>query len=295
MNGRERGFLLLTSHLGDPQRRPLTQAQLRKLARRASGMAPPIQQRELEIKDIMALGYGPAEAQRIWALLSSQGELNRYLERGTKADCIVLTRISPGYPDILRMRLGSDCPGCLWAKGDLTLLGKPAVALVGSRDLLPENRAFAEEVGKQAARQGYVLISGNARGADKEAQKACLEEGGSVISIVADALEKHPLRNRVLYLSEDSFDAAFTATRALSRNRLIHCMGQKTFVAQCSFGTGGTWDGTVQNLRHRWNDVFCYADGSDAVDDLIRMGATGVDFSQLEDLSALTKDQQCLF
>ena len=32
MNGKERGFLLLTSHLGDPERKPLTVAQFRQLA-----------------------------------------------------------------------------------------------------------------------------------------------------------------------------------------------------------------------------------------------------------------------
>ena len=45
---RERGFLLLTSHLGDPQRRPLTTAQLRTLADRVRYARQPQEDRELE-------------------------------------------------------------------------------------------------------------------------------------------------------------------------------------------------------------------------------------------------------
>ena len=41
MNAREEGFLLLTSHLGDPDRKPLTTAQLRTLWARVRGMDAP--------------------------------------------------------------------------------------------------------------------------------------------------------------------------------------------------------------------------------------------------------------
>ena len=100
--------------------------------------------------------------------------------------CHPISRVGEEYPQSIHNRLGLDAPGCLWSRGDLELLQKPAVALVGSRDLAPDNLAFAKEVGRQAARQGYVLVSGNARGADRAAQDSCLEAGGEVIAIVAD-------------------------------------------------------------------------------------------------------------
>ena len=94
-----------------------------------------------------------------------------------------------------------DAPGTLWIKGDITLLFEKAVSLVGSRELKHMNLDFAQEAGRQAALQGYVLISGNARGADRAAQDACLEAGGQVISVVADSLQNQPLTENVLYLS----------------------------------------------------------------------------------------------
>jgi predicted Rossmann fold nucleotide-binding protein DprA/Smf involved in DNA uptake len=240
LNSREKGFLLLTSHLGDPERKVLTVAQLRDLAGRAKDLDITDPNRNMQIADLVRLGYAPDMAQRILRLLDDKELLEYYLHRGARQGCQVLTRVSDGYPMQVRAKLGLDSPGCLWAKGDITLLGRPSVSAVGSRDLRKANRDFAREVGVQAAKQGYVLVSGNARGADTVAQEACLAAGGCVISVVADALEKQPLRERVLYLSEDSFDCGFTPQRALSRNRVIHSFSSKTFVSQCAEATGGT-------------------------------------------------------
>lgn len=290
MTGAEQGFLLLTSHLGDPEQKILTISQLRKLAQRVRMMHPEDQNRDLCPEDLHVLGYDQPMTERILQLLSRQEQLHWYLQKAVKASCLPITRISEQYPVRLRKALGDDSPGCLWAKGDVSLLDMPAVSVVGSRELREENAAFAREAGKQAALQGYVLVSGNARGADRQAQESCLQWGGRVISIIADRLEQYPARENVLYLSEDGFDLDFTSQRALSRNRLIHAMGSKTFVAQCTYGKGGTWNGTQQNLRYGWSPVFCFADKSRAAAELMQMGAQPVQIGQLSDLSALTSD-----
>jgi len=295
LTGAERGFLLLTSHLGDPERRPLSVAQLRTLSQRVGNLSFPAEERELERKDLAALGYSEAEAERILKLLSEEAVLDDYLRRAAAADCVPLVRGSACYPAIVRIRLGLDSPGCLWARGDLSLLKKPCVALVGSRDLREDNRAFAEEVGRQAALQGLVLVSGNARGADRTAQDACLAAGGRVICVVADRLTDHPIHPSILYLSEDCFDLDFTAVRALSRNRVIHCLPGKTFIAQCTFGKGGTWEGTVRNLRFGWSGVFCFNDGSRSAKEFEQMGAVPVTGVQLADIRSLRNAAVNLF
>ena len=103
----------------------------------------------------------------------------------------------------------------------------------------------------------------------------------------ADELNKQIAQENVLYLSEDSFDLPFSSIRAHSRNRVIHALGEKTFVAQCNFGAGGTWDGTAKNLQKNWSPVFCFADGSAAVAELVELGAAAVDQEQLADFAAL--------
>lgn len=287
MNPREQGFLLLTSHLGDASRKVLTVAQMRVLTGCVRASQSIHEDRPIVPEDLMAMGYNRPSAERIVSLLSEGERMMAYAQRGIRMGCIPITRISDGYPQLLHKRLSLDTPGVLWAKGDVTLLNQPAVALVGSRDLRAENAAFAREVGIQAAKQGYVLISGNARGADREAQDACLAAGGRVISIVADSLEKQTLRQNVLYLSEDSYDLSFSTLRALSRNRLIHCMGQLTVVAQCRLERGGSWDGAVNNLRAHWSPLCCFSDGSEAAKALEDRGATPVTMQQLGNLQQL--------
>lgn len=291
MTGREDGFLLLTSQLGNPDRKALTPAQIRLLAQRVRQMDVEQPERDLTEEDLIALGYGREEARRIVALLSERELLEYYCLQARKSGCEVLTRVTEGYPRRIRRQLGLDSPGSLWAKGDVSLLNQPAIALVGSRDLMPQNELFAREVGRQAAIQGYVLVSGNARGADKAAQDACLAAGGKVISIVADMLSGHKQRDHILYLSEDGFDLPFSAQRAISRNRCVHSQGQMTLIAQCGYKQGGTWDGTVKNLRFDWSPVRCFRDGSPAMELLIQMGAEPVEMKQLSDFSALQERQ----
>lgn len=295
MNPREAGFLLLSSQLGDPGRRPLTTAQLRVLADRAWQLDVSDMDRQLTEKDLLSLGYGSDMAQRILRLLGDMELLEHYVRHGAKYGCVPITRVSEGYPMRMRRVLGLDSPGILWAKGDLSLLGRPAVSLVGSRELCEKNREFAAEVGRRAAQQGFVLVSGNARGADRTAQEACLCAGGKVISVVADELAKLPAGEGVLYLSEDSYDLEFSAQRAISRNRVIHTMSDRVFVAQCSLKSGGTWDGTVKNLRFGWSKVFCFRDGSESAVLLQQMGAETLGVDDLGTLENLEETEKTLF
>ncbi len=295
MTGAQRGFLLLCSSLGDPQRKPLTPAQLRELTRRVGQMPPPEEDRPLAAKDLTALGYSQEEAGRILSLLAQEDVLEYYLEKARKAGCVPVTKADGCYPQELKDRLGGEAPGSLWAKGDLSLLEGQKIALIGSRDLQEDNEAFAREVGYQAARQGYVLLSGNARGADSVAQQAALAAGGAVISVIPGSLAQIPSQSNVLYLAQDHFDAPFHAARALSRNRIIHALAKKVFVAQCTLEKGGTWEGTVRNLKKGYSPVFCLDDGSQGARCLLDMGAVPVTGEELQDFSRLKAAGASLF
>ena len=288
MTGPEQGFLLLTSSLGDPDRKPLSVAQFRALAKRVLAAEREISSRDLQIDDLVKLGYDPVMAERIFGLLSGTNQLREYLRRSEACDCYPITRLNPIYPEPVRRRLRVDSPGVLWAKGDVTLIGRPAVAVIGSRELNETNRAFAEEAGRQIAKQGYVLVSGNARGADRIAQRASLEAGGQVISVVADSLQKQPLIRNVLWISLDDFDQAFSAQRALHRNHVIHTMGSLTIAAQCTLEKGGTWNGILANLKYGWNPVCMFDDQSDAAKELENRGVQIIGMNQLQDLAALS-------
>lgn len=295
MRPAEKGFLLLTSFLGNPERRPLSVAQFRTLALRVRESDFRGVSRELTCTDIMGLGYSEEMARRIVNLMGEEQLLERYLRDAEKCGCTALSRISEGYPEVLNKHLGLDSPGCLWVKGNLKLLNTPMISLVGSRDIRTPNKAFAREVGERAAELGMTLVSGNARGADRIAQTACLENGGNVVCVVADTLLDKRADERILFLSEDGYELEFSPQRALSRNRVIHALGEKTFVAQTDLGIGGTWDGSVKNLKNHWSPLFCFNDGSDAAVELQQMGATLVTNEALQDIRNLQPDVLTFF
>ena len=134
----------MTSFLGDPERKPLTIPQFRKLTKLASAMEKPNQQRDLTEADLLSIGCDRSMARKVLQLLEQEELLRYYLHDGAMAGCKPLTRISQGYPARLRRVLGAEAPGTLWYKGNLALLNAPSVSVVGSRELHSENRAFAE-------------------------------------------------------------------------------------------------------------------------------------------------------
>ena len=145
------GYLLLSSKFGDPDRRPLTTAQLRILAQRAAYLPQSGGSEALTLEHLLAAGVEKQLAEKTLVLLDDTLQLNAYLSRARRTGCTPITRANPGYPVALRKRLGLEAPGCLWAKGNLDILSMPSVSLVGSRALKERNRRFAREVGIQAA------------------------------------------------------------------------------------------------------------------------------------------------
>ena len=294
MTGPEAGFALLCCGLGT-QRKPLTTLQFRTLSRRVY-----ISQREevggqVEFGTLKRLNYSDAMAQRIVDLLAEEELLRRYEDRAMANDIVLKTRISVNYPVRLLQVLGQTAPPMLCMKGELGLLNTPCVSLVGNRDLDVDGVAFAKAAGAACAKQGFTLVSGGARGADRVAQDACLKEGGSVICLVADGLlDKRPNGN-VLYISESDFDRPFSPERALSRNRLIHSMGSRVLVARASRKRGGTWKGVCENLKNDYSPVFLRDDGSEAAKALLEKGANPVTVGELGDLENLFPGQISLF
>ena len=144
----------------------------------------------------------------------------------------------------------------LFCAGNLELLDTECVSLVGSRKLRTPGRQFARTLGQRAAEQGFTYVSGGAAGADTEGFCGAMGAGGRAVLFLADSLlgrmkrlRRELAAGRLLLISEQGCDLSFSAQRAHSRNRLIHAMGRKVFVAQSDYGSGGTWSGTVENLK----------------------------------------------
>ena len=277
MTAAEEGVLLLCCRLGDPNCKPLTMPQFRELGQRVfPALAGKDPLRQLCSKDLTDLGYEPTRADEILRLLDRDELLVTYLRRAEEQNIHPITRLSPNYPDRLRQTLGYRTPAVLFYRGDLTLLTKPSTAVVGSRQLNPENRYFTEKIGKFLAQTEQVLVSGGAIGADQVVQNACISNGGQAVIFVADRLTDHREEDRILHLSADGYDIPFANYRALERNKLIHAGSEKAVAVQCTLGTGGTWQGCTENLKHQWSPLYMYQDNSLAAAALVAKGAVPI-------------------
>lgn len=117
----------------------------------------------------------------------------------TAADPVVrLARDDPRFPKPLLVL--QDPPDALYALGDLTLLGRRLVAIVGSRTPTAYGARVAYEAAQVAARAGLVVVSGMARGLDTRAHRGALDAGGKTVAVLGSGVDvPYPLSNRDLY------------------------------------------------------------------------------------------------
>ena len=273
MTGAQKGILMLTCPLVEDAA-TLSPRQFYGFRRRLAGKELSTSDTgELTVSHLTELGLPVLTARKIIGLLDREELLSHYLRLGAVHGIVPLTRICGAYPDSLEQKLGDAAPPALFCRGDVSLLQTPCVALVGSRKLHEPGRLFAETVGWLAAEEGYTLVSGGAPGADTAAQEACLRHGGKVIVFTPERLTDVTPQDGVLYCSEGGYDLPFSAQRALGRNRLIHALAEKTFVAQCDGERGGTWRGSLENLKNGYSELFVFQDGSRGAQALLRSGA----------------------
>ena len=150
------------------------------------------------------------------------------------------------YPGLLRAI--PDPPPVLFCLGDTSLLSRPSVAVVGSRDHTCYGAEVATRIAGVAAAHGIVTVSGMARGLDAVAHAATLDAGGATIGVLGNGLGViYPAANRLLY--ERVADGGLLVTEFPPgerptvgtfprRNRLISGLARVTVVVEASTKSG---------------------------------------------------------
>jgi len=137
----------------------------------------------------------------------------------------------------------------LYAIGSVHLLGMKAVGVCGSRDASASALKWAYDFGREAAKHDVVVVSGYARGVDREAHRGALDGGGKTIAVLPEGIrhfrlvrELRPvadLDRNLLALSAFEPDAPWEIWRAMARNRLIVGLSEALFVIEAR-ERGGT-------------------------------------------------------
>ena len=119
-------------------------------------------------------------------------ELDRLATMGGR----LLARCEPEYP--VALAAIDDGPPVISVLGNLALLSRPMVAVVGARNASANGRFLAETLARQLGELGWVVVSGLARGIDAAAHQGALQTG--TIAVLAGGIDKpYPPETERLY------------------------------------------------------------------------------------------------
>jgi DNA processing protein len=108
----------------------------------------------------------------------------------------IIAMAEPGYPALLAEI--TDAPPLLSLLGRAELLASRAVAVVGARNASANGRLIAETMARELGEQGWVVVSGLARGIDSAAHRGALANG--TIAVLAGGLDRpYPPESERLY------------------------------------------------------------------------------------------------
>ncbi len=201
---------------------------------------------------------GIVEIPRLETLLGRGFMLSLCMERWTQAGLWIVGRSDDGYPTRFKARLKQHAPAVLHGCGELSLLNRGGVAIVGSRDVDEAGTVFTQRLGASCAREKLQVISGGARGVDQIAMLASLELNGTVAGVMADSLLRSAVSAKVRDAIRDSHltlvspfdpDAGFNVGNAMNRNKLIYALADHGVVVSSGMNEGGSWAGAVEQLE----------------------------------------------
>ncbi len=121
------------------------------------------------------------------------------LAQAQAAGCRLLTWDEPEYP--VRLREIYDPPPLLYVTGDVSLLSRHLIAIVGARRPSPYGNQMAERIGRDLAARGIVVVSGLARGIDASAHRGALSAvAGTTIGVLGCGIDVvYPKENRKIF------------------------------------------------------------------------------------------------
>ena len=219
---------------------------------------------------LAALQTAELNPDRVSPLLERGAALALAVEQWQRSGLWVISRSDGGYPERLKRYLGQAAPPLLYGVGSKSLLNRGGLAVVGSRDRSEEDGEFARRVGEHCAQEGIAIISGAAKGIDRDAMAGSLDSGGWALGVLAEGLAKTAtsgqyrlglVSDRLTLVSPFDPDSRWFAYTAMERNKLLYAFSDAALVVASSADSGGTWAGATEALQHGKVKVFVKSAG----------------------------------
>ncbi|MBR3939624.1 MAG: DNA-protecting protein DprA [Bacteroidales bacterium] len=167
---------------------------------------------------------------------------------------------SEDYSPILKANLKYNTPLILYTKGNKMILKEKSIAIVGSRNANESSLLFTDNVAKKASSEYKVVVSGFAKGVDKQALDSTLKYQGQSIIVLPQGIStfnsgmkkyyKQIIEGDVLVLSTFFPKSPWSVELAMARNSIIYGLASEIYVAQ-SDEKGGTWSGVCDGLKKK--------------------------------------------
>jgi len=167
--------------------------------------------------------------------------------------------ISSDYSNTLKENLKvAHAPALLYVKGNKQILHEKSIAIVGSRNASENSLKFADNIAKLASIEFKVVVSGFAKGVDKQALDSSIKYMGQSIIVLPQGIAtfgsgfnsyyRQIVDGNVLVISTFFPKAPWRAELAMARNPIIYGLADEIYVAESS-DKGGTWSGVIDGLR----------------------------------------------
>jgi DNA processing protein len=176
--------------------------------------------------------------------ICSQEDAERELVAARRAGVALVAVGEPGYPG--RLQAIYDAPPLIAVRGEIASLGRPMVAMVGSRNASGAGIKFAERLARELGDAGLVVVSGLARGIDAAAHRGSLSTG-TVAVLAGGHGQVYPPEHRELLedvvvegaaVSEMPLDWEPRARDFPRRNRLISGLSAGVVVVEAAKRSG---------------------------------------------------------
>ncbi len=200
----------------------------------------------------------------------------------------ILPLTSPYYPKTLKKNLKYGAPCVIYVKGDKSLLNHDAMAIVGCRKANAISLEFTVNMAQRAVGENKVVVSGFAKGVDRQALDAAIQADGKSIIVLPQGITTFASgfrqyyqqihKGQVTVISAFHPKAPWSKELAMARNSIIYGLSSEIFAAE-SDSKGGTWSGVIEGLR-KGQKIYVrmpYENENNANLQLIQRGATGVD------------------
>ena len=165
---------------------------------------------------------------------------------------------SQEYSPTLKSNLKYSSPIVLYTKGNKQILHEKSIAIVGSRNANENSLKFTDNVAKKASIEYKVVVSGFAKGVDKQALDSALAYKGQSIIVLPQGITtfssgikkyyKQIVGGDVLVLSTFHPKLPWSVDLAMARNSIIYGLASEIYAAQ-SDDKGGTWSGVTEGLK----------------------------------------------